>query len=44
MMIAKITLWLCGIITAITILGLFACSVKATWQYLSLPIYGCSKL
>jgi len=38
---AKITLWVCGIITAYVLLVMLVMFTKSAWQYLALPLYGC---
>lgn len=39
--LAKVALAVWAISLAILLLGSLASFVKATWQYLSLPLYGC---
>lgn len=35
----KLTLWFCGIVAVIVILAMLAACLKATYQYLILPVY-----
>ena len=38
----KAVLWVCGILATVVFALMMAIFVKSAWQYLSLPLYGCT--
>ena len=40
--LAKATLVFCFAVAVLVLFAMMAMAAKATWQYLSLPLYGCA--